>query len=348
MGLSMINIGEELYDKLLNSFPSQLKYCENIYALFNGTYNKNKLYYDDEYIVIKKCKFNYIYKLLYGKSFYKNESATDWKQVKLRLDLNVERAEAVDDGTHCYNYITDILKKYYTEEEIENILNSHVEEEDDAYSQYHFTYAVINNKINKFSNCYKYDITKAHASAIIHLFPKSKNSILKLLKLSKKYKDEGNMELSNKYKNYVNYYVGALCRHGHRLTYNYIVHNVTRKLLATYNFTKGVLLYANTDSFTVYNPDKILEHSDEIGEFKLEYKGDIYIYQDKNYWLMQYGKDFVGSSKIITRKYCDLSKGIVVHYDNKRTFVCKDSKGKNHYRIEVENICTEKVNVVEH
>ena len=345
--LTLVNISEELYDTLLNSFPSQLEYCENIYPLFYGTSNKNKLYFNEEYIIIKQCKFNYIYKVLYGKSFFE-EDPTNWKQIKLRVDKSIEKAESIVDGTHCYNYIMDILTSYYSKEEIEDILNTHVEEKNKNYEQYHYKYVITDNNIHKFPNCYKYDITKAHAAAIIALFPKSEKDIMHLLEISKKAKNSGDIAKSKKYKNYVNYFVGALCNHGHRLTYNYIVHNVTRKLFDTYNYTKGMLLYANTDSFTVYQPEKILNPSDKVGDFKLEYKGDIYIYKDDNYWLMQYGNEFVGSSKVITRKYCDFSKGQVVHYTNKRTFICEDDKGKKHYRNEVTDICTEKVNVVEH
>ena len=349
--LLLINISEELYDKLLNSFPSQLVYCHNIYETFYGTKDKNKLYFNEEYIVIKLCKFNYIYKLLYGYEYTNCE--TDWKQVKLRLDRTVKTAEHIPNGHQCYLYITGLLKKFYTEEEIDNILLSHTEPYNEEYKQYHYTYNSILDDVIKFTDCYKYDITKAHASAIINLFPKAKNVIMNLLKKSALAKKNKDYETANRYKAYVNYYVGYLNHKNsdgiakYEGTYNYIVQNVTKKIFKALKYTGGQLLYANTDSFTVSKPNNTLTPSTEIGEFKLEYSGDIYIYQDSNYWLMEFGEEKVGSCKIIARKNISLKDGIVAHYKAKRIYICTDNFGKKHYRTEVEEICTEKVNVVE-
>lgn len=345
--LKYIEIAEDIYHEILASFPSQIVYKEDIYNYFYGFEDKNKIYYDDnEYIVIKECKFNYIYKKLYGKNFLDNP--TDWKQCRLRLNKEIDGAMSLPNGTQCYNFINKRLKKYYSDEEIEDILNSHEEEYNEEFKQFHYTYPSIEGLILKFKNCYKYDITKAHASAIIALFPKAKPDIIKLLKEAQKFKKQGNLNECQRYKNYVNLYVGALCRHGHRGTYYYIVHSVTKKLIDTYKYTGGKLLYANTDSFTICKPNNILEPSKEVGEFKLEYQGDIYIYQDTNYWLMEYGNEQVGSCKKFVRKHIKLSEGIVAHYTQNRIYIGTDSKDRKHFRLEIKNICTEKVNVVEH
>ena len=345
--LRLILICEELYDKILNTFPSQLQYENNIYEYFHGSEDKNKIYFNEDYIVIKECKLNYVYKLLYGKNLI--SCPTDWKQIKLHLDKSINGAYTLPDGNQCYNYINKKLKKYYSEEEIESILNSHEEGYDENLKQFHYNYPALEDKIHKFGNCYKYDITKAHASEIIHLFPKASKDILNILHESEKAKKQGNLNDCRRFKNYVNLYVGALCRHNHRLTYNYIVHRVTKKVLDAWKYTGGLLLYANTDSFTVFNSNNILDTSNvQIGDFKLEHHGDIYIYRDSNYWIMQYGNEKVGSCKLYVRDKMDLSKGIVCHYDLTRTYICTDYTGKKHYREEISNICTEKVNVVEH
>ena len=344
--LRYIEVCEKIYDEILNSFPSQLEYKEDIYNYFYGFDDKNKVYYNEEYLIIKECKFNYIYKKLFGKGFI--ESPTDWKQCRLRLNKDIDKAMALPNGTQCYNFITKRLKKFYSDEEIENILNSHEEEYSYEYKQYHYTYPSVEGLVMKFNNCYKYDITKAHASAIISLFPLAKDEIMNLIKIAQKAKQNGDLNTCQRYKNYVNLYVGALCRHGHKGTYYYIVHRVTKKLFDAYAYTGGKMLYANTDSFTVYNPINILEASLEVGEFKLEYTGTIYIYQDVNYWLMEFGNEQVGSCKKYVRNKIKLSEGVVAHYKQNRIYIGKDDKGNKHYRMEIKDICTEKVNVVEH
>ena len=344
--LKLITISEEIYDKILNSFPSQLQFEDNIYQYFYGSKDKNKIYFNNDYIVIKECKFNYIYKLIFNKNFINNP--TEWKQIKLKLDKTINDAVCLPDGNQCYIYINKMLKKYYTEEQIENILNSHEEDEDENLKQFHFTYAAMEGVVHKFTNCFKYDITKAHAFEIISLFPLAKDGLIKILKEAENAKKQGNLGEYQRFKNYVNLYVGALCRHGHRKTYNYIVHKVTRKIFTSYGLSGGILLYANTDSYTVCKPKSIINTSREIGDFKLEYHGDIYIYQDNNYWLMEYGNELVGSCKKYVRDNIKLSEGQVVHYKINREYICTDLNNQKHYREEIKDICIEKVNVVEH
>lgn len=345
--LTMLDIGEELYDEILRTYEANLVLTDNIYEKFYGSSDKIAVYYDDcKWIVMTQHRFDWVYYTLYGE-YYFDDGVECWKQIKLRLDRNVDKAIKKISGTVAWNYINGkILSKYYSMNEIDNILSNY--ELDNGLKQFHYQKTLIDNDVHRYTNCQKYDITKAHASMLITMFPKAEKDMLGLLKKSAKYKEQGNYEVAQRYKDYINYYVGALCRHKHRKTYNYIVDAITNKLYKAMDITGGELLYANTDSFTVCDAHDILHTSNNVGEFKLEHNGDIYIHRGDNYWLMQYGDEMVGSSKITTRKYCNLKEGIVVKYKVNRILIGEDNKGKKYYREEVNNLCTEKVNVVEH
>jgi hypothetical protein len=347
--LRRYNVNTIVWDKILKEYSSELVYTDNIYDKLYGYSDKRKIYLNDEWLIIQEFRFNYICKEIYNKDII--DAPTIWKQIALRLDDTVDEPIKQITGTYAYNYMITLFKKDYTEQEIEDILNSHVAEYDKSLAQYHKDYNTpLKNTIIKFNHVYKYDIHKAHASVLMTMFPKSKNRILTILRKADRAKAAGNEALAKNYKDYPNLTVGMLARKGYKKTYNYIVQTITKKLLSTIEKVEGLngqTIYSNTDSFAVIYPDNILPDSKEFGEFGLEYEGPAYVCKGDNYTIYKFGDDLKGSCKKIVRDQFDFENGIIVHYKQNRYLIGIDKDNKKHYRTEITDICTEKVNVVE-
>lgn len=344
--LKRFEVNSILWNEIQKTYESELIYTDNIYDKMYGYPDRHKIYFSDEWMIIQEFRFNYICKKIYNEDII--PEPTTWKQITLRLNNDVNKPSKLITGTYAYNYIMTLLKKDYNADEIDNILKSHTAEYNDDLKQYHVPYNTpLKNTVIKFNEVYKYDIHKAHASIIMQLFPKSKNRILTILKKAEKAKKAGNIELASNYKQYTNLFVGALCRKGYRETYNYIVQNITKKLFSTIEKVKGQIIYSNTDSFAVVYPENILPDSKEFGEFGLEYHGPVYFCKGDNYNIYKFGNDMKGSCAKIVRDQLDLENGIIAHYTSNRYLIGQDQYGRNKYRTEITNICTEKVNVVE-
>lgn len=334
--LQRIEVNSIFFDKIVEHFGCYMEYCQDIYGLFYGTQNKHKIYFNEEYVVIRENRFNYIHELLYNEHY--STKYTDWKQIVLRIDDTVERPVKTITGTQAFNHVKSILLKYYSEEEFIKLLNSYTEDYDYDKRQFIENYKYDKQYVvYKLTNCYKYDINKAYASLLIQMFPKAKKDLLDILKKSKIAKEKGNKEQSNIYKNYINYFVGKLKRLGYTGAYYHIVHTISEKVMKTILYLGGILVYSRTDSICIQDPKNILESSNEFGEFKLEYQGDVYFYADKNYVIYQFGDEYRGSCRKSVRDQFDLPNGKVVTYKNKR----------NNKIQEITDICIEKVNVVE-
>lgn len=344
--LRRYEVNTTVWDSIMKSYESELIYTDNIYDKFYGYSDKHKIYFNDEYMIIQEFRFNYICKKFYNEDII--DTPTTWKQIVVRLNDTIQKPMKQITGSYAYNYMMDLLKKDYTEEEIIEIFNSHTAPYDEHLKQFHYDYGTPErNVIYKFNNVYKYDIHKAHASIVMQMFPKSKKRILDILKKAKKAKEQGKLELAQNYKNYPNLFVGMLCRKGYRETYNYIVQTITKKLLETYDLSKGQLIYSNTDSFAVLDPKTILPDSPEFGEFGLEHHGPAYICKGDNYIIYKFGDDVKGSCRKLVRDQFDFENGIIVHYKTNRYCIGEDQYGRKKFRTEISEICTEKVNVVE-
>lgn len=264
------------------------------------------------------CKYNKFVKIankVLGKNIYKRDDRV-WLQCIFNRaeDTNVVLEEEVS-GTTAFNYIYNIIKKYYTDDEIKRIFWSHSAEEDEEKKQYQ--YHILRGrdgsyKIHKYDNCYKYDINGAHTDAIIALFPKAKDELLELYKQRKQ---------NPKIKKYFNYFVGYLCCMGYRKTYNWIVQRTTDKLFEAIDYLDGQVIYANTDGVCVQNPSKLIEHSTELGKFKLEYEGTVYAIKTPEtgdytpYTLTQFGDELKGVGVPMgVRSKIDLSRNKYVLY----------------------------------
>ena len=189
--------------------------------------------------------------------------------------------------TQANKYVHKILNKHYTDEEIENILNSHVISEEDKVKPVHriatddITYDF--DVLYEISNVVYYDINKAHRDALIEMFPKC----------SRYFKDKKTMDRWGK--DCINIYVGDLCNHNHRETYNWIVKRTRNLLEKVIKDCNGSVIYANTDGVMIHNPHKTIKTSNEVGEFSNEMNSDkVYFYyhlKEENipqYYLYQY------------------------------------------------------------
>lgn len=340
--LKLLELPEKDFNEILNLFPGKVQKVNNIYDYFCGSPGNKKPIFTDgnEWIVCQEYIVDYVSNCI--------EGCTTWKQIRVRKNVTLNKPQKTYNGSYCYNYIMKIVKKYYSEDDIVDIMNKHSYEKTDSSDdkQFHYYYNCKQYEITKLKNCYKYDINGAHAFAVFNLFPKAKEDLQKLYNKKDEYKAKGNIEESNKIKALFNYFVGELCNKGYRNTYNYIIKKVTDVLVQVMKITDGQLVYANTDGFVVSNPKKLLPPSNEIGMFKLEGSGDMYVYKDKNYWLLEYTNskgsvEHVGSCKLEVRKYISLANGDIVHYDNVREYIGKDSRGNDHFTVKVENIIKE-------
>ena len=346
--LKLIEVPEKIFDKILEIYPSKIKFVKDIWSYFCGSPDDKKTIYTDqnEWIVCQEYILDYVSQLIFGKDCI--TGCTNWKQVRVRKVIGLNHVQQTYNGSYCYNYIIKILSKYYSLEEIDEIFNSHSAEYDKSLAQYHHYYDCDAGELVEFNNCVKYDINGAHASAVIKLFPKAKDDLLELYSKKDKLKQRGDLDGANKVKALFNYFVGMLCKKGYRCTYNYIVQSITKQLLDMRHKVGGMLIYANTDSFCVKNPINVLKPSTELGEFKLEGFGDMYVYKDTNYWLLEYtdtkgNTEQVGSCKLKVRDRISLKNRKVVHYKVEREFLGLDKNGRAHYQENITNIREETI-----
>lgn len=305
--LKTYELASDIFDTILYQQQYHIKRVEDINEGIYGYKNKNTIYYDGyEWLICKEMVLNY-----YCGDIL--EDYTDWKQVRVR---RVENTDVIlrktTNGQFAWEFMLNVLMHHYTWDEIVDCLHKCESEFNPSYSQYHYMCPVKTNSLIVFHNCYKYDINGAHCDALAEIFPKAKNSILSLYDTRK---------INPLNKDYINFFVGMLCKKGFRKTYNWIVQRTTKILYKAMDYTKGLTIYANTDGYVISDPFNKLETTKELGNFKLEYSGDVFVYQAKNYWLMQCGNELKGSCLRSVRKNIDLSKGQVVNYDRKRILI---------------------------
>ena len=329
--LKTVDINDEIFYKLLKMHKHCVKIVNNIHDYFYGYKDKTNIYYNGKDTFV--CQEYRLAVLCNIKKY------TGWKQVIVRINCN-QKAEIKETvtGGRAKAYMMKILKKYYTAEEIDKRLNMFQAEYDSDLKQQHYNGDLLpSGKILKFTNTYKFDINGAHLDALCEIFPKAKDDFVRMY--NKRHEKPV-------FKEYPNRFVGCLAqktdemRKEHILgkyerTYNWIVQRTTEKLLLALNEVGGKQLYINTDGLVINNPESIICTSANLGEFKLEHCGNTYFYRDKNYCIFQFGEDLTkkdvlkGSCLTEVRKYIDLSKGKIVHYDRiheNGTYVAKNIK----------------------
>lgn len=307
--LLSFNLNMQVFDQILAKFANIVVLVDDIHDYYYGSSNKRMIYVskDHQYMVCRQV-------ILYYVLGYSLEGVELWKQVRIRrvLDNGTEVEHNVS-GHYAYYYVMRLLKKFYTEDEIDQELMNHVDSPDATLKQLHYEVTVNTDAIYKFSDCIEYDINGAHCDAICAIFPRAKKAINELYKLRKK---------KPVYKQIFNYFVGMLGslkmnRGKYRGTYLWIVHRTTRTLEKRISLVGGKIIYLNTDGVVIQHPKNIIADSRELGEFKIEYQGPIYIARTNNSSIKQIGDTLKGNVPNVCRKDIDLEKGQMVEYDNK-------------------------------
>lgn len=307
-------LNEETFDNVLQFYYQYVINVDNFENYIFGGNFKNSIIYDGiKKIIITEHKLMY----LLGQ-----KSTNNWTQcICYRKAYQEEKCIKGYNGGTCFKIFTNKLLKYYTIEEIDKCLKQFESEYNSENAQLHFNYTKESNIIYKYTNCRKYDINGAYANALINIFPKAREMILHLYAERKIHPEN---------KAIINYYVGMLCNKGYRKTFNWIVQKTRLKLEEAINYVDGILLYANTDGFIVSYETKSLPTSKNLGEFKLEYEGDIYILAGNNYWIYQQSDlSITGNVLYHVRDMIDLTKGLAVCYDRIKqgnTYIAKNIK----------------------
>lgn len=301
--LRCYSVSESVFDDIVQLMASRIRVVDNIEKYYTGYPEKHLIMYDNKEVLIIREHL-----LAHFSNFTEEDYqlVEDWRQVIVRKNHTQEQDYLRSiDGSRAYKVMKEIICKYYSEKEYDERLNSFTAEYDAGEAQFHFQYPSTPDVVLAHSNCFKYDINGAHHDALIEIFPKAAQELRDMFA---RRKEEPLL------KAYINYYVGMLTRKGYRKTYNWIVQRVSKQLKSAINTVGGDLVYANTDGFMVSNPEQRLKHSKNLGEFKLEFEGTAYTYQDKNYWCFQAGNEITGSIRYQARDLVDLKNGKVVHY----------------------------------
>lgn len=319
--LVSVEINAEFFELILKNLEQFVVEVDDLTEYKCGYFDKSIIYVNKtnteliclakELMYIDDSRTAEVVEALGGKNNY-------WKQIVCRRRNEQEVSIEKDfTGANCVIYMNKLLSDYYTKEQIENILYAHEAEYDEDKKQRHNAYDHEAYKVIKYENCVKYDIHKAHLDALIEMFPKAKQRLLQLAEKAK---------VDKKYKKIANYYVGMLAhaKQGevvakHRKTYNWIVQRVTEKVdkrtEELVDIWSSEIVYMNTDSICVSNPKQIVEDSNEIGEFGIEYQGTVYSYRDSNYIIYQFGDDIKGNLPLKLRHLVNLKEGKIVKFD---------------------------------
>lgn len=338
-------MNDEIFNKILYDYEFKVRIDSDLYLKYRGYYeDRDIIYYNgrDEFICCEYIVNNYTNLIPYP---------TTWKQIRVVRGLNMKsEAQVSITGTKAKAYIHKMLLKNYTKEEIDQRLRMFEADYDENLKQMHYYYPAFDrSSIIKLTDTYKLDINGAHLDALCEIFPKSKNDFLNMYKKRK---------TNPVFKQYPNLYVGMLAKKTKEMrqagipgeyekTYNWIVQRTTKMLTKVMDEVEGLPVYINTDGFIVQHPKTLVTTSKNLGDFKLEFSGDTYVYSDKNYIIYQMNSadkvEKVGTCFTAVRDDIDLAKGQVVHYD---TAIIKNNEGKILYR-EPQNIKKERLNIYE-
>ena len=311
--LKRVVVNGKIFREILEACRCKVEIVNDLFDYYYGYYeDRKKIKYNgkDEFICQEYIVYGFCDKIPLN--------YTEWKQVIVTTNNSMQEDCKEDvSGSRAKAQINKLLYKFYTKSEIEERLHMFEADYDENLKQIHYNYMLDVGDLIKLSNTYKFDINGAHLDALCEIFPKAKDEFIRMYARRKKYPV---------LKEYPNKYVGTLAQKTKEMrkkgipgkfekTYNWIVQRTSKKLLNAINYLNGQLVYANTDGVIIAAPKNILCTSTELGDFKLEYSGDTYIYKDKNYILYQTGDKMFGGCLREVRDQVDLRKGQVVHYD---------------------------------
>lgn len=297
--LKAFKLSAKAFDLILDTYSQWVVRTTDFSKYTYGSRCKASLIYDGgKKLMCRQCELD----ILDG-----FKASNNWVQCICYRDekQKVDIRPAISGGV-AWKAVKSKICKHYTVREFEETLNKFTAPYDENKNQIHLNYVPgKEDVVYEFNDCIKYDINGAYAKALCDIFPKAKSEILKIYN-DRKIKPE-NKEL-------INYFVGMLCVKDFRATFNWIVQRIRKQMEETINYTGGIVLYANTDGYAVSLPDKKINTSTLLGDFKLEYTGKIQIYAAKNYWILQAGDEITGNALYQVRPLIDLREGKVVEY----------------------------------
>lgn len=341
-----------IFNQILKDYESTLTKTDNIenwikenqFMGYNGTV-RNCVYDEDHNSMIIRLMDVYYYGNLKPDIYY-------CKPCIIFSDDGVsltEKVRYIPYAKESKKYITEILKKDYTEEEINKELKDHSVTEHYLPKHDLLPYHYSLNTIHKFSDCYYYDINNAHLDALTEIFSKSAKRLKAIRTKINEFKKTGDTANAQLLKDYVNFYVGDLGRKyiskdknisyaESRGTWEWIVKRTREKLEGFIKQADGMLLYSNTDGFIVRKPKNILKTSKELGDIKQENTDTTMyalVYRDPNreytpYWVYQYYE----KGKLITKGNIANEVRDKLNLPNGEYVVYKKNKINNHFEYE--------------
>ena len=322
--LAQYRVSAEIFNQILIENNNRI-IIANIEDYQYGYSNKKKVIYNGKDELI--CREMYV--------DVKPKEAT-YRQIIVKKDDSLDSEDYHKEmmGSTAWNRMLKILHKYYKQDELLEIFANNQHEQ---CKPKHFNPPKLDDAVYKHTNCYKYDINSAYASAYINLFPKAHDDIMALY--LGRHENPDNKKI-------LNFFNGMLKRKGFAGTYYWVVNRTNEIMQKALDEIGGKKLYINTDGFIVKNPAKLIKHSTELGQFKLEHSGDVYIYVDKNYFIIQAGQELKGNCMCMVRDKFDLPNGKVVHYNKVRKVIKDATVNDSEVSILVaDNIIEDKVKV---
>lgn len=311
--LKAYNLSAQLFDHLLETYDEQIWETNEIVNYVYGYKYKDTFVYNghNQLIILENCLVPYI------------EKSANWKQcICYRREGQEQPVARTYSGGVAYNIMKKKIMKscnFKSEDEFAERMRKFSSKYDENLNQLHYEYQRKPNIIYKYENCRKYDINGAYANTLIEIFPEAKDTILNLY-------NERKQKPQNK--DLINFFVGMFAHKDkntniakYQDTYNWIVQKTRKQIDKAIEECNGTLLYANTDGFAITDFENTLNTSRSLGDFKLEYNGDIYTFAGENYWIMQTGNKIVGNALYQVRHLIDLPKGKSITYS--RTTTCK-------------------------
>ena len=322
--LAQYRVSAEIFNQILIENNNRI-IIANIEDYEYGYSSKKKVIYNGKDELI--CREMYV--------DVKPKEAT-YRQIIVKKDDSLDSEDYHKEmmGSTAWNRMLKILHKYYSQDELLEIFANNQHEQ---CKPMHFNPTKLDDAVYKHTNCYKYDINSAYASAYINLFPKAHDDIMALY--LGRHDNPDNKKI-------LNFFNGMLKRKGFAGTYYWVVNRTNEIMQKALDEVGGKKLYINTDGFIVKNPTKLIKHSTELGQFKLEHSGDVYIYVDKNYFIIQAGQELKGNCMCMVRDKFDLPNGKVVHYNKVRKVIKDATVNDSEVSILVaDNIIEDKVEV---
>lgn len=290
------------YNELLARYPKYVEKCDELNTYYlKGYPDKKIIKASEKEMIIQGYRLN---------ERYPNDIVPPWMQIVCVCDdsLGYRCTRNIIWSSQANKAVNKIIDKYYSKEEKGDLYAKYSESKKAEYLSTYLSRDFEENKIHKFTSCKYYDINKAHTDALCEIFPKCRDELIQLAKEDKLY---------------INIFVGDLCNSGHRDTYNWICQRTCNKINSYIEECNGLVLYAKTDGFIVWCPNKELETSNEVGKLKqISKDGVVYAYRHYeghfNYTIYQYndikeGITKKGTAKLNIRSNIDLSKGQIVN-----------------------------------